>query len=653
MRIGIYVCECGINIAQTVDVARVTSLCSKLPNIKIARYYKYLCSEPGQQLIKKDIKELKLDRVVVASCSPRLHELTFRNAVQEGGLNPYCFEMTNIREHCSWVHEDKEKATEKALALIRAAAARATLLEPLEPKKVSVIPKALVLGGGIAGIQASLDLANAGYKVYLVELAPSLGGRTVQLSKIFPLERCADSCTGSCFYCFLLPKIVDCYRHENIEIYTSARVEALEGYVGNFRVRIHKKATYVDNTKCINCGKCIEACILKEIPNELDFGMSKRAAIYTLYPSPIPTYSIDREKCLYFANGTCKSVQACRKVCNCNAIDFEQKDEKIQLEVGAVIVATGYDLYTELKPFYGYEYPEVITGLELERLFCLLGPTKGEILVDGKKPKEIVFIQCVGSREKAGNQYCSRICCMYTAKQALELKRKLKNANVTVLYTDLRTFGKGHEEFLVKAQASGVKYIRRELDETIKVEKTDNQLYVYTKTNTLAADLVVLATAMVPRREVKELARVLNITQSQDSFFLEAHPKLRPLDTFCDGIYLAGCCQAPKDIPDTIAQASGAASKAINLFAKKAIETESIVAKVNEGLCTGCGLCLELCSLGAIELKLSLTIGRIAKVNDALCKGCGVCAAGCSSGAIQQAHFQDRQMINVIDGLVA
>ena len=444
MRIGVYICECGVNIGANVDVEKVAEQVKSLPYVTVSRYYKYMCSDPGQELIKKDIKEFSLDRVVVASCSPRMHESTFRTAVQEAGLNPYCFEMANIREQCSWVHENREKATEKATVLIAGAVARASFLKPLEKKEVSVIPKALVIGGGIAGIQAAMEIADKGFKVYLVERTPSIGGRMAQLDKTFP--------TLDCSACILTPKMVDVSRHPNIELLTYAEVVDLGGYIGNFKVKVKKRARYVDVEKCIGCGECAEVCRLKnKIPNEFDVGLGKRGAIYVPFPQAVPLkYTIDQEHCIFLKFGKCGDYPPCKNACKADAIDFEQKEETVELEVGTLIVATGFDLFDpKLKPEYSYgKYDNVITGLEFERLCNASGPTSGNIQINGKKPKKVVFIQCVGSRDKKiGNEYCSRICCMYTAKQAHLVKEKIPNAELTVLYTDVRAFGKGFEEF--------------------------------------------------------------------------------------------------------------------------------------------------------------------------------------------------------------
>ncbi|UCB59415.1 MAG: CoB--CoM heterodisulfide reductase iron-sulfur subunit A family protein [Thermoplasmatales archaeon] len=647
MKIGVYICQCGINISQTVDVEEVVKYASTLPSVEVARFYKYMCSDPGQELIKKDIKEMKLDRVVVASCSPRMHEPTFRAVLEDMGMNPYYFEMVNLREHCSWVHEDKDRATAKAKHLVEGAVARATFLEPLEKKEVSVIPRALVVGGGIAGIQAALEIAEKGFKVYLVERNPSIGGHMAQLDKTFP--------TMDCSACILTPKMVDVARHPNIELFTYSEVQDVEGYIGNFKVKIKKKPRYVDIEKCVGCGACAEACRLhNRIPNEFDMKMSKRSAIYVPFPQSVPLkYTIDPETCITLKTGKCGDHALCIEACDDrNAIDFDQKEEIVEVEVGTIVVATGYELFDPAKKAeYGYgQYDNVITGLEFERLVSASGPTEGHVEINGKKPKKVVFIQCVGSRDKETNEYCSRVCCMYTAKQAHMVKDKIPDADLIIYFTDVRAFGKGFEEFYNRVQGEGITYRRRDLGDPIKVNKQGDRVVVKAKGHPdIEADLVVLATGIIPRKDSKELSRILNINQSADGFFLEAHPKLRPVDTFTDGIFLAGCCQSPKDIPDAVAQASGAAVRAAEPLAAGKVEVEAISANIDEDLCSGCRICEDLCAYSALEFDEK---DKIMRVNDVLCKGCGSCASACPTGCISMKHFDMKQLLAQIGGLV-
>jgi heterodisulfide reductase subunit A len=645
MRIGVYVCHCGTNIAATVDVHEVAKFANSLPNVAIARDYVYMCSDPGQEQIKKDISDFSLERVVVASCSPRMHEVTFRRTCEEAGLNAYCMEMANIREQCSWVHSDREKATEKAKKLVAAAVAKAFLLEPLESHYVGVIPSALIIGGGIAGVQCALDIADAGFPVYLVEREPSIGGHMAQLDKTFP--------TLDCSACVLTPKMVDVTRHENITLITNAEVESVEGYVGNFKVVVRKKARYVDEDTCTGCGDCAKVCPVT-ISNKFDLGLGTIKAAYIPFPQAVPlVYTLERAQCM--------RCGLCKVVCEPGAIDFDEQDETIELEVGAIIAATGYDLFDpSLEPHYGYEYDEVITGLEFERLCNASGPTQGRIEIQGKEPKEVVFISCVGSREKAldggkGNEYCSRVCCMYTAKQAYLVQEHIPDATVTVFYTDMRAFGKGFEEFYWRVKEEGVNYVRRALTDKITVEKEPNgKLKVKTMSEgrpvEKEADLVVLATGIVPRKDVLELARTLKISQSRDHFFLEAHLKLRPVDTLTDGVFIAGCCQSPKDIPDTVAQASATASRACSILSHDNIEVEPLIAEVDESRCRGCGICEETCVYGAISLRESNGL-FISGVNEAFCKGCGVCAVACPARAITCKNFAVEQIAAMIDAI--
>lgn len=651
-RIGVYVCECGLNIAATVDAQRVAELAGSLPGVVVSRFYRYMCSEPGQALIKKDIRDLGLNRVVVASCSPRMHEPTFRVAVSEAGMNPSCFEMANIREHCSWIHTDRDRATHKAYELVKLAVAKASLLEPLEAKEAGVNHAALVVGGGVAGIRAALDISSRGYRVFLVEKEPTLGGNAVRLGKWFPLQECAESCVGSCSYCILLPELKDCYSDSNIEVLTNSVVEEVDGYVGNFKVRIRRNPRFVKPDRCVACNLCAESCPVR-VPNEFNLGMDERHAIYIPFLEAVPhSYVIDRENCLHFKSGDCVESPKCKEVCVWEAIDLEQKEEILEIEVGAIVLAIGHETYNPKdRPEYNYKHPLVLTTPEFERLSCIVGPTKGRIEVGEIIPKKVVFIQCVGSREKEGNSYCSRVCCMVTAKEAHTVKSLLPESRVIVYHSDVRTFGKTHEEFFLRVKQEGVEYRRREKESQISVEESGDKLIVrcegYPEEE---ADLVVLAVGMIPREDMDEIRRVMNVSSSADGFFLEAHPKLRPIDTFTDGIFLAGSCQGPKDIPDTLCQASGAAARACTILSKEKLQLDEAVASVNQAICIGCGACVDSCQFNAVSLVTRE--GRIvAEVNEAMCKACGTCVASCKSGAMQQRGFTDAQLLKMISAL--
>jgi len=576
-RVGVYICHCGINIAHTVDVAAVAEFCSQLPHVTTSRHYTYMCSDPGQNLIKQDIKELGLTNVVVAACSPLMHEPTFRRACQDKGVNPYQFEMANIREQCAWVHPGEPVTTEKACRLVASAVAKAILLEPLEERQADVTPAALVIGGGVAGMHAALDIADAGFQVYLVEKKADLGGRATELHRTFPtLETVSD---------LIAPQIARVLEHPRIKTLTQAVVTGVEGYMGNFTVSI---------------GPAAE-------PGS----------------GPSPGQEGDDP-------GDLSTVHSA--------------------DVGAIIVATGYDLFDPTNlPEFGYgTYPEVITGMEFERLAAA-----GEITVNGKTPQEVIFIHCVGSRDPhQGLPYCSRVCCMVTARQALEIQRELPDANVTGLYMDVRAFGKGFEEFYDEVRREGVLYRRGNPSEIIRrgdqviVRAEDTLLGIPIE---LPADLVVLAVGMTPRADTEHMAALLRLSRSPDGFFMEAHPKLRPVDTATGGVFLAGCCQGPKDIPDAISQARAAAGAAMIPLMRGKVKIEAAVAYVSEELCAGCGMCAELCAYSALAMH---PVHGVMAVNPVLCQGCGACAMACPSGAMNLHHFTFDQVMAQVDTLL-
>ncbi len=648
-KVGVYVCHCGINIAHTVDVEEVARFARTLPKVEVARDYIYVCSDPGQQLIQEDIKELGLDRVVVASCSPRMHELTFRGVIQEAGLNPYYLQIANIREQCSWVHTERGSATEKAKGLVAAAVSRACLLEPLEERDAGVTPGALIIGGGIAGLQAALDIADAGYKVYVVEKEPTIGGHVAQLGRTFPTLDDVEAMLGG-----VMERVE---KHPNIELLTYSEVVEVEGFIGNFQVKVRRKPRYVDVERCIACGLCAEACVLKgEIENEFDARLGKRSAIYLPFPQAVPAkYVVDAEHCLLLSSGQCEAGPPCGEACPEDAIDFYQGDSVVDLSVGSIIVATGFDVFdASLKPEYGYGvYDNVITGLEFERLASPSGPTGGEIRVNGRVPQHVVFIHCVGSRDRSlGNPYCSRICCMYTAKQAHLMREKLPEARITVFYMDVRAFGKGFEEFYDRVREERVLYRR---GNPAEIYKRGERLVVRAEDTLLGepieveADLVVLASGIVPRKDMGEIANLLKLPRSEDGFFMELHPKLRPVDTTMDGVFLAGCCQGPKDIADTISQAKAAASSALIPLSLGKVRVESVTCAIDPLLCSGCGLCAEACVYGALTLDERRGV-MIA--NQVLCKGCGACAMACPSGAIILKHFTPEQILAEVEAAI-
>ncbi len=662
-KIGVFICHCGENISATVDVVRVAEAAGKLEGVEFSTDYKYMCSDPGQTLIKQMIKEKGLTGVIVAACSPRMHEPTFRKACSSAGLNPYMCEMSNLREHCSWVHDKSEATTQKAIDLVRTLVGKVKYNKPLYSIKVPVTKTALVIGGGIAGIQSSLDIANAGHQVVLVEKDPSIGGHMSQLSETFP--------TLDCSQCILTPRMVEVAQHPNIKLLTYAELEKLEGFIGNFKATIRKKAKSIDEDLCTGCGTCITKCPTKKIPSEFNTGLGKRTAIYVPFPQAVPNKPvIDKENCLYYKNGKCK---ICEKVCPTGAIRFDQEDELVELEVGAVVVATGFDVMEPSKfSEYGYgKYKDVITGLQFERLASASGPTLGEIRrpSDGKIPEKIVFVACAGSRDPSkGKPYCSKICCMYTAKHAMLYQHKVHHGESTIFYMDIRSAGKNYEEFVRRAIVEDdVKYIRGRVS---KVYEENGKLIVKgvdtllnAKPVEIQADMVVLATAAVANSGAEELAQKMHISYDAYNFFSEAHPKLKPVETNTAGIFLAGACQAPKDIPETVSQASGAAAKVAILFSQDELSREPVVAVVNRSApplystCVGCFMCATACPYQAIGEELITNrkgevIKRVAKVNPGLCQGCGTCVAFCRSKSIDIDGYSNEQMYSEVMALL-
>jgi len=662
-KIGVFVCHCGENISATVDCAKVAETAGTYEGVAFSVDYKYMCSDPGQSLIKSAIKEKGLTGVVVASCSPRMHEPTFRKACAEAGLNPFMCEMANLREHCSWVHEKGEATTEKAIDLVRILVEKVKYNHSLSEIKVPVTKTALVIGGGIAGIQASLDIANTGHKVILIEKDPSIGGHMSQLSETFP--------TLDCSQCILTPRMVEVAQHPNITLYTYAELESLEGFIGNFKAKIRRKSKSIDEKLCTGCGQCTTKCPVKKIPSEFNEGLGKRTAIYVPFPQAVPNKPvIDRVNCTYYIKGKCK---VCEIVCPTKAIRFDQEDQIMEVEIGAIVIATGFTVkQPDFFPEYGYgKYPDVITGLQFERLASASGPTLGEIRrpSDGKIPEKIVFLACAGSRDPAkGIPYCSKICCMYIAKHAMLYQHKVHGGKSYVFYMDIRAGGKQYEEFVRRAiEDDGVNYVRGRVS---KIYEKNGKLIVSgvdTLLNAMPveieADMVVLATAGVANEGAEELAQKLHISYDPYKFFAEAHPKLKPVETNTAGIFLAGACQAPRDIPESVAMASGAAVKVAGLFSNDELTREPIIAVVNRqappvySSCVGCFLCVSACPYQAIEKEEIKSrngdvIKMVAKVNPGLCQGCGTCVAFCRTKSIDIQGYTHEQMYTEVMALL-
>ena len=659
-RIGVFVCWCGSNIAATVDVKRVAEAVRTEPGVVFSTDYQYMCSENGQALIRQAIHEHGLTGVVVCSCSPRMHEATFRKTATLAGVNPYMVEIANIREQCSWIHKDMPEGTEKAIILARAAIAKVNLNAPLTAGTSPVTKRALVIGGGIAGIQTALDVADAGYEVDIVEKAPTIGGRMAQLDKTFPTLDCAA--------CILTPKMVDAAQNEKINIISYAELDSLSGYVGNFTAKIRKKARYIDETKCTGCGVCTEKCPSRKGLNEFNMGLNTRGAIYIPFAQAIPNVAvIDAKNCLHFRTGKCG---LCEKNCSAGAIRFDQQDEMLERKYGAIIVATGFKPI-DASAFDEYAYPQskdVVTSLEFERIMNAAGPTKGQLVrpSDGKHPREIVFIQCVGSRcsqdAVKGKPYCSKICCMYTAKHAMLVREKYPDVKVHVFYIDARTPGKNFDEFYRRAvEQYDVDYIKGMVG---KVSVEGDHLHVQgsdllaNEQVHIQADMVVLATAIEPDPTARAIGTMLTASMDTNDFFTEAHPKLRPVESPTAGIYLSGVCQGPKDIPETVAQAGAAAAKVIGLLSKNSLTCNPCVAHADELLCNGCSQCERVCPYGAISYEDREVRGpefrgvkRVAVVNEAVCQGCGACTVTCPSTAMDLKGFSNNQIMAEVDAI--
>ncbi len=639
-RIGVYICHCGGNISDTVDVEKVKEAVAKLEGVKVAETYEYVCSDPGQEMITDGIEKHALNRIIVASCSPRMHLDTFRRTVESAGLNPYFLDMANIREQCSWAHDDVEAATSKAIDLIRGIVARARHLDPLETKSITVNPDVLVIGGGVSGIMASLELADKGYQVHLVEKTPSIGGHMAQLSKTFP--------TLDCSQCILTPRMVDVGQHPKIQIVAMAEPVAVEGSPGNYRVLVKQQPRYVDASKCIACGECEQVCPVR-VPSEFETALYPRKAIFVPFQQAVPrTYLIDKDHCLYLTKGVCR---ICEKVCKGNAIDFDQKEKTIELDVGAIVACTGFEQVdpTSFEEYAFGLHPDIVTNLQLERLLGreMRRPS------DGKVAKRVAFILCVGSRmmnKEPGVKHCCKIGCMAAIKQALLLQKIVPDADPWIFYTDIRADGKGYEEFYLNAQEHNVHFVRGRVGEVIP-SKNDGIL-VRAEDTLLGTrvegkfDLVVLTTGMIPKPDTPDLAKKLGIQMGGDGFLLEKHYKLKPVDSQREGVFVAGCALSPKDVRETTLEAMSTASRVASFLGKGEIAVSPEVAYIDPEKCDKSRVCVEVCPVGAVE---ETSAGM--SINPMSCIGCGICVPRCPRGAIDLKNSTEAQLMAQIRGV--
>jgi heterodisulfide reductase subunit A len=647
-RIGVYVCECGPNIKDAVDLDGVVNFVQGLRNVVLAKPFGLLCSEEGQELIGKDIKEHGLTRVVIAACSPKEHENTFKEVLQKACLNPFLLQIANIREQCAWVVKDNRLATDKAKAMITAAVSRVIHHEPLEIKEIECQEDVLVVGAGIAGIGAALTLAQKNRKVYLVERSPCIGGKVARYEDVFPNLECAS--------CVLDPILDEVLHNEQIEVLTFSEVQEALGFYGNFTVRINRKARFVDTRTCIGCGACFEVCPVK-VKNEYNEGLDERRAIYIPYAGALPNLAvIDKSRCLHWQAEKCK---ACQEACPFGSVNFEEADTVQELRVGAIVLTTGFDIFDPKRaPQYGYEKIEdVYTSLEFERLVNSTGPTEGKILLkNGKPPEKIALVHCVGSRTRKFNEHCSAVCCMYSLKFAHQVMQKLPGASITELHSDLCLPGKDSQQFFRKISGEdGIELIHMKNPDSIEITQEDGKPLIkftdiHGKSQAVASDMVVLAPAMEGAKDAGAMAEIFDISQGEGGFFAEENTKVAPVSTAMEGIFIAGCAQGPKDIQSSVAQGQAAAGRILSrLVPGEKLALEPVTADVDEDLCSGCKMCVGLCSYKAIacdNLKRSIAINKI------LCRGCGVCAATCPSGAIKAKHFTDTQVSEEIRGLV-
>jgi heterodisulfide reductase subunit A len=648
MKVGIYLCECGPNIKDAIDINEVATFARGLDNVVLTKSFNLLCSEEGKKLIEKDIKEHHLSNIVIAACSPKEHEITFRKVLSKSGLNPFLLQIVNIREQCAWVVKNKVTATQKAKTMIAAAVRRVVLHEPLEVKEIQCESDVLVVGAGIAGISAALTLAQKNRKVYLVERLPCIGGKAARFEKVYPHMECAS--------CVFDPLLDDVLHNEHIEIMTSSEIQEVLGFYGNFIIKVRKKAQFVDSKSCIGCGACFEVCPVK-VKNEYNEGLDKRKAIYIPYPGALPHIAvIDKEHCIRFQGKECN---ACQDACPFGSIRYEETDQIKELKVGAIVLATGFDVFDPKRASrFGYgKIRNVYTSLEFERLLSSNGPTGGKILLkNGKPPKKVALVHCVGSRTKKHNEYCSGVCCMYTLKFSYLVKEQLPESSITEFYNDFCLAGRESQNFFNNlADKKGIDFVQVKTIDSVKLTQMKDNISiaykdVHGRRKKLSVDLVVLSVAMEAARDAGETARIFGISQGKDGFFLEEHTNIAPVSTSTGGIFIAGCAHGPKDIQSAVAEGQAAAGKILSrLIPGEKLFLEPMTAEVDEDSCSGCKTCISLCPYKALMYD---SVKKIVSVNEVLCRGCGVCVVTCPSAAIKARNFTDNQIVAEIQGLL-
>ena len=644
LKTGVLVCDCGPNIGERIDTDALVSFAGELPGVVFTKKYPLLCSADGKAQMAQDIQDQCLERVVIAACSPREHEKTFMEVCALAGMNPYLMQMVNIREQCSWVVDDRAAATSKAKILLRAGVHRVALHDPLEKQEMTAHSAALVIGAGVAGIEAALVLAKEGREVYVVEKAPCVGGMANRYEEVFPAMECGS--------CMLEPKLDQLLHTENIHVFPYAEVEDVVGFLGNYTISIRKKARSVEPSACYGCDDCIKACPVQDIPNEFSLGLDTRAAIYVPYPGSLPNAAVvDRNRCLNFQGTECS---ACAQACPFGAIDLASEDEVVEIEVGGVVLAPGFSQFDCTRiPSLGYgRIPEVYTSLEFEFLLASNGPTAGEIrMKNGQAPSSIAFLHCIGSRFEEHNAYCSGTCCTYTAKFAHLAQDKLPEAQLYDVHAGHTVPGKGVLEFFRSMDTERVRSVRTEDPSRILVEQRDGACaltFPDGADSNLQVDMVVLSAGMEPAPDTRRLAGLFGVPLDSFGFFKEEHGRLGAVNTNIEGVYIAGCAQGPKDIQNSVVQGAAAAGKILSTLVRgEKIQLETLTAYSDEELCAGCKICVSVCPYKAIAYDDEK---RLVIVNEALCRGCGTCTAACGSGAMTSRHFTMGQMLAEIEG---